>query len=541
MSEHTYDGVIIGSGHHGLILGSYLTRLGLKIAILERRLPYGGGLSTIEPGPPNFYVNPHSINHFNVTETPWYRDLELSATVPYITPKFDFAQPHLDGTALVLSRDREATLASIARFSKKDAETYREWNLKADAISDLIFLPERFSEPLPEAERDELLSRSAVGRDFLEIIERQPLELMNELIENERVRLLLLFKLSLFGTVLYDALNTRSPMGAAVRAFDLAAGYQVCKGGSWNLARGLMEGFIRHGGTFINRAEVDRIVVDGGRATGVELVDGRKIVARQFVASSIDVPQTFKRMVGFDQLPAEYRAKVEGFKQTEWTLFGMHLALKEAPRYTAEAFDPNLAHAQKYNIGCESLEQLFEVHEEVHDGKVPSKVSFGSGQITNIDPSQAPDGCHTAYGWHAMPYAPGGDPDNIEAVKDEFADRMIETWAQYAPNLTKDNIIHKWVYTANDYTKELTNMVRGDILMGSFAGEQTMWRHFGYRTPIEGLYMVGSPTHPGGAVSGGGGYITSRIIAEDLGLKPWWQPVDVRRQLADLADGAKAA
>jgi phytoene dehydrogenase-like protein len=63
-----------------------------------------------------------------------------------------------------------------------------------------------------------------------------------------------------------------------------------------------------------------------------------------------------------------------------------------------------------------------------------------------------------------------------------------------------------------------------------------MWNHFGYRTPIEGLYMVGSPTHPGGAISGGGGYISSRVIAEDLGIAPWWEPVDARRSLAALAD-----
>jgi phytoene dehydrogenase-like protein len=83
-------------------------------------------------------------------------------------------------------------------------------------------------------------------------------------------------------------------------------------------------------------------------------------------------------------------------------------------------------------------------------------------------------------------------------------------------------------------------MVRGDIFMGSFAGSQTMWNHFGYRTPVEGLYMAGSPTHPGGAISGGAGYIVSRIIAEDLGLKPWWTPVDARTALEAAAGEAAA-
>lgn len=271
-----------------------------------------------------------------------------------------------------------------------------------------------------------------------------------------------------------------------------------------------MEVFIRNGGTYVNHAEVERIVIEGGRATGVDLVDGRSFKARQFVASTIDVPQTFRRMVGFDQLPADYQQKVDNFKQTGWTLFGIHLALKEIPQYISAAFDPNVNRALKYNIGCESLEQLFDLHREVAEGKIPSRISFGAGHITYFDPSQAPRGHHTAYGWHAMPFAPGGEPNNIEAVKEEFADRMVETWRTYAPNLTRDNILHRWIWTAYEYSRELINMVNGDIFMGSFAGDQTMWNHFGYRTPIKNLYMAGSPTHPGGAVSGGGGYIASR-------------------------------
>src|SRR6266851_7164023 len=176
-----FDGVIIGAGQHGLILGAYLAKAGLRIALLERKLMYGGGLQTHQPGTPGFYHNFHSINHFNISKTPWYRDLELlDRGVRYIEAQYDFASPQKDGTALVFSRDLEETVASIARFSKKDAQKYREWNRVADPISDAIFLPERFSEPLPEKERDELLSRSELGRAFLKIIDRQPLKLVTE-------------------------------------------------------------------------------------------------------------------------------------------------------------------------------------------------------------------------------------------------------------------------------------------------------------------------------------------------------------------------
>lgn len=530
-----YDGIIIGSGQHGLILGTYLARCGLNILLLERRLHYGGGLGTQEVTIPGFYHQLHSVNHFNITQTPWYRDLELTEKVRYVAPRYDFAQPHKDGTALVFSRDIEETVASIARFSKRDAQTYREWNAKADRISDDIFWPERYSEPLPEAERDDLLSQSSIGRDFLQIINRQPLDAVKDLFENERVQLLLLFKLSLFGTVLYDQVTTRSPMGALIRGFDQAAGYEVCVGGSVSLARGLMAEFVKAGGDFITGAHVERIIVENNRATGVELQDGRTIRATQFVASTVDVPQTFRQMVGFEQLPAEYQKKIENFKQTNWSLYGLHLCLKEPPRHLGTEFDPHVNEALKINLGCESLEQLFALHDEVAAGKIPSRVSFGTGQITVFDPSQAPRGYHTAYAWHAMPYAPDGKPENIEAVKEEFADRMIEKWREFAPNMTRDNILARFIWTANDYTKELINMVQGDIFMGSFAGEQSMWNHFGYRTPIQGLYMAGSPTHPGGAISGGAGYIVSGVIANDLGIKPWWEPVNARRSLEKIA------
>jgi phytoene dehydrogenase-like protein len=532
----TYDGIIIGSGQHGLILGSYLARAGLKILLLERRLLYGGGLQTTQVTEPGFYHQMHSLNHFNITETPWYNDLGLKTKVRYVTPRYDFAQPHRDGTALVFSRYIDETCESIGRFNKKDARTYREWNKRADVISDAIFWPERYSEPIPEAERDELLKASSVGRDFLEIIDRQPLTAVSELFEDERVRLLLLFKISLFGTVLYDQITTRSPMGALVRGFDLVANYQVAVGGSAALATALMHTFIAAGGEYRQGSHVSKIIIDQNQARGVELADGTQIKSR-FVASTVDVPQTFLQMVGEEQMPPEYREKVRNFKHTGWTLFGLHLALKEAPRHVGTDFDPHVNESLKVNVGCESVEQLFQLHGQVAEGKIPSRVSFGTGSVTQFDPLQAPPGMATAYGWHAMPYAPDGDPANIETVKEEFADRMLEVWREWAPNINADNILARHIHTANDYSRELINMVNGDIFVGSFAGEQTMWNHFGYRTPIAGLYMAGSPTHPGGAISGGGGYICAGVIAQDLEVPLWWEPFDARSSLRKLATG----
>ena len=536
MSGEAYDGIIIGSGQHGLILGSYLARAGLKILLVERRHMFGGGLMTEERTLPGFLHNLHSINHFSITGTPWFRDLDLATRVDYITPSYEFAQPHADGTALVFSRDLDETVASIGRFSKRDAQTFRQWNLAAEEMTRRIFMKERYAEPLSEEARAEMLGRSKLGRDFLELTRHQPGDLVENLFEDERVRVLFLFKLSLFGTVLHETFGTSSPLGSLVRAFDLATGYELCRGGSWNLARGLMETFIAAGGRFVNSAHVERIVVDGQRVSGIELKDGRSYSARQFVASTVDVHQTLESMVGRDQLPSPMAEKLDRFHYTDWTLFGVHLALDKAPDYLAAQFDPNVNKALKYNIGSETIQSLVDAHDDVSSGRVPRTIQFGAGALSVLDPSQAPPGKHTAYAWHLVPFAPDGDHENLRELKGPMTEAILAKWRQYAPNMGGANVLGTYTYTAYEYTQELINMRRGDIFMGALSADQVMYNHFGYRTPIDGLYMAGSATHPNGAITGGAGYIAAGLIARDLDVKPWWHPVDLGVELTGLDD-----
>ena len=536
--ERSYDGIVIGAGHHGLILGAYLARAGLDILVVERRLAYGGGLTTREVIAPGFYHNLHSINHFHISETPWFKDLGLDDKVTYITPRYEFGQAHRDRTALVLGRDLDETVANVARFSARDAATFREWNRRAEAITAQILLPERFSEPLPQSEREDLLSRTAMGRDFLAATRRQPLDLVGELFENEHVRLLMLFKISLFGTWLTDTLSKTSPMGSVIRAFDLKTGYQLCQGGSFNLARALMETFIASGGTFAPQAHVERIVIEGGRATGIALADGRSVRARAFVASTIDVHQTFETMIGRAQLPEHFCRKLDGFRYTPWTIFGLHLALHESPHFAAARFDPNVNRALKWSIGADTMAELASAHQDVQAGRVPKIVQFGAGPLSLIDPTQAPPGKHTTYAWHVMPLDPNIGERSYEDFKAEFADAIIATWARYCPNMTAKNVIGSYVYTAREYTREIVNMREGDIFMGAFNAEQVMYNHFGYRTPVPNLYMAGSPCHPGGAISGGAGYIAASLIARDLGIATWWRPWEARAALQALAEAA---
>jgi phytoene dehydrogenase-like protein len=180
------------------------------------------------------------------------------------------------------------------------------------------------------------------------------------------------------------------------------------------------------------------------------------------------------------------------------------------------------------------MDELLAAHQDVMANRVPKIVQFGSGALSVIDPTQAPPGKHTTYAWHVMPLNPDIGTQSYEDFKREFAEKIIEKWAKYAPNMTRKNVIAQYVYTAREYTGTFPEMRHGDIFMGAFNAEQVMYNHFGYRTPVGRLYMAGSACHPGGAISGGAGYISAGVIARDLGLKMWWKPWDAGEALRGL-------
>ena len=195
----------------------------------------------------------------------------------------------------------------------------------------------------------------------------------------------------------------------------------------------------------------------------------------------------------------------------------------------------------KWSIGAETMEDLTSAFEDVKANRVPKVIQFGSGALSVLDPTIAPPGKHNTYAWHIMPENPDIGGQDYEAFKEEFADRIMETWAEYCPNMTSKNVIGRHIYTAREYTADLPNMRRGDIFMGALNADQVMYNHFGYRTPIPNLYMAGSACHPGGAISGGAGYITAGLVAGDLGLKPWWTPWNAAEDLRALADAPSVA
>jgi len=271
--------------------------------------------------------------------------------------------------------------------------------------------------------------------------------------------------------------------------------------------------------------------VERGRAAAVELGDGRRIGARAFIASSLNPQQTLLDLLGGEGLDEATVERVRGYRyQTVGPLFGLHMALEEPPRYAAiaGALDPPLLTLLGLR-GPEDVYALYEDHAAGRPARVP--VIWGTTPTAH-DPSQAPPGKHTAFVWQKVPYALHGRAANWDAAKEGHAAALLALWREFAPNLADRAILNRFALSPLDTERRLPNMAGGDLGVGWMGPEQ--WGVSRplpdlrpYRTPAPGLYLCGACTHPGGNITGQPGYNAARAIAEDLGMRPWWNPPDL--------------
>ena len=187
-------------------------------------------------------------------------------------------------------------------------------------------------------------------------------------------------------------------------------------------------------------------------------------------------------------------------------------------------------------IGLERFGQFQEIVAAHERGELPSTVAWGACP-TLFDPSQAPPGKHTAFLWEKLPYALRGDSSNWQKEREAHAARLLEFWREWAPNLRHGIVMDSFCLSPADTETALPNMIRGDLLVGSFANNQVGYnRPFPgagcYRTPIPGLYLCGGSTHPGGNITGLCGYNAARVIATDASKPIWWSPPDAEQALA---------
>jgi len=293
-----------------------------------------------------------------------------------------------------------------------------------------------------------------------------------------------------------------------------------------------------HGGEVRTQAGLKAILTHRGRANGVELDTGERIMAQAFVASGLNPQQTFVELLAADQAPAEVRKQASDFQYNLLApLFAVNVALREPPRYKAAEQRPEIQRAFMVILGLDRSGQFNEIVAAHERGEIPPTVMWGAAP-TVFDPAQAPPGMHTAFMWEKLPYSLHGAAGNWDAQKEAHGQRMLSFWSEFAPNLSNGAVIDSFTRSPLDVERTLPNMRSGDLLVGSFAhGQVGYHRPFAgagcYRTPVPGLYLCGGSTHPGGNITGLCGYNAARVLADDLSLPVWWNPPEIENILSE--------
>jgi phytoene dehydrogenase-like protein len=517
----TYDGIIIGAGHNGLTLAAYLARAGLNVAVLERNPRIGGGCSTDEPVLPGYRFNLHSNFFMGFRHSPLIRDLELYRFgFSYVEPLVQQAAAFRDGTCVVLHKDLDKSCASLARFSKRDAETFRALHhLYAESMRPL-FTSLAFNAPLPlDQLRDRLSGPQA--KEFLSHAQHDLFSVVRKHFDDDRIR-------TLFTSYMH-VITTESVPGAGIvfpLIFANVMEFTLPVGGSASFTDALRRVIEACGGAVITSADVKEIVVRDGRAAAVRLANGDTIEGRRFVASAIDAPTTM-RMTGDALFPEDVRQKLDSWHWGNHSLVTLHLALRDRPAYRAAAFDPDMDRAFNIFFGMDDIDQVRSCFDDCAAQKFPA-VLMGNGACNSaVDPTYAPHDGHSAFWWPFAPYAIGGDAAEWDRNKAHYTERVLSVWREYAANLDDDNVRGKFLFTPLDVERLNHNMVRGAVRMGAYIPSQLGINRphpllSGTRTPIEGLYLCGSSTGNGGGINGAPGYIAANAIADDCKLtRPW--------------------
>jgi phytoene dehydrogenase-like protein len=523
-----YDFIIIGGGPNGLCTAAYLAKAGQKVLVLEKYFEVGGGLATEDVTLGGFYHNTHAIYHMMVDYAPPYRDFELEKyRCNYIYPELQVAMPFTDGKSLCLYTDVERSCKSIARFSQKDADTYREASRKFAEMVDDYLAPATYVPALAPIELTIGMQKTEIGREIEEIQPKSPEDIVNELFENERVKTMMLYLATHWGVE-----HDMTSLGfLAALYINRAVNSRLCIGGSHRLSNAICRVIQEEGKGHIRGSQaIKRIVVENGTATGVELENGTIYEAEKAVISSIDPQQTFLKYVGEENLTDAFVEKIGKWNWETWSICSLHLALTELPAFKT---DQDISNGLMYILGYETPDDLMKHFKDIKAGKLGSTVGADCVFPTMHDPSQAPKDRHTGAMYEMAPYDLEGGAEtwwNI-STREEHEEAFIGTLQKYAPNMTKDNILWTYLSTPLDFSNKYLNMVKGSYKQGKYELFQMNTNRpndecSNNRTPIKNLYTCGASNHPGGMVLFGPSYLAANAIAEDYGIDKWWKEPD---------------
>ncbi len=523
--KNNYDAIIIGAGHNGLVAAASLAKAGKKVLVLEQRDNLGGAAATEELFP-GFKVNSGS-NDAGLFQNEITKALSLSSHGLEFSdsPVLLFA-PQLDGSSLTLYQDVEKSVKEIAKFSQKDAQQYPEFVAKVGRMAKvlqqmmLVRSPDLLNRPLSDMAAWGKIALKVKGlgkRDMMEFVRVLPMpasEFLDEYFESDVLKGALGAS-SVTGTMQ----GPRSGGTALIMLYQAADGSgrvrasRFVRGGIGQLSSSLATAAKAKGAEIRTGAAVERILLDDGKATGVALANGEQIAAK-IVLSNADPRRTLLGMVGPTNLDPYFMRDVRNIIY-RGTTAQMHLALSGLPKFNGQSDDTQLGGHILVNPSLTYTERAYD---DAKYGRISANPFLDIVIPTVLDNSLAPKGQHVmSITMRYAPYKLRGT--NWKAERAGLAEKILDLVAQYAPGI-KELILHQQLLTPLDWEQSY-GLTEGSIFHGQMGLDQLLvgrpvskWNQ--YRTPIEGLYLCGAGTHPGGGVTGAPGYNAAKEALKAL-------------------------
>ncbi len=533
-----YDCVVIGGGHNGLVAAAYLAQAGKSVCVLERRHVLGGCATTEELWPGYKVSTAAYVVSLLLPEI--IRDLRLKQYGFTILPRNPSSYtPLLDGRSLLMGPDRSRTLREIAKFSKRDAEAFPQYEALLERIAAAIepVLAKTPPDVLPLSKewrkigvtkrfRDtsrlwELYQALAeLGDDLpeaIELVTGAARPILERWFEAEVLRA------TLATDAIIGAFASPSSPGTAYVLLHHVMGTAGGARGIWGYVQGGMGGLAnsleaacRDLHVDIRReAEVARILSSGGRVLGVSLAD-HTVIDAPVVASSADAHVTFERLCDPAELPAAFRQAVARIDYSSASA-KINLALSEPPNFRADPSRGVADHHHGTMHICPTLDTIERAFDDAKYGWPSTEPVLELTMPSSVDETIVPDGKHlmSIFVQYA-PYRLAGR--SWDEIKEDFADRCIELLARYAPNVPAA-IEHRQVLSPLDLERTY-GLTGGNIMQGAMHLHQLFamrpvagWAD--YRTPVQGLYLCGAAAHPGGGVIGACGKNAAEEILRD--------------------------
>jgi phytoene dehydrogenase-like protein len=524
---NVYDAVIAGGGHNGLVTAAYLAKAGRKVLVLEARELVGGCAVTEEIWP-GYKVSTASYLS-SLMQEKVVRELELERHGYRVDAKDPaFFSPFPDGRHLFMWQDRAKTLAEIAKFSNRDAETYPKYEehlekLAIVAESLLLTTPPEFP---PQAIGDFIEYLKLAGRlrglskkeivGLVRIFTQSASDFLDEWFESEEVKV----TLATDGVIGANG-GPRSPGTAYILLHHCMGGVNGHRG-LWGFVRGGMGAVSNaiaasareHGAVIRTEAPVARITVRHGRVRGVVLESGEEIEAN-IVASNLDPRRTFLKLMDSADLPSEFLDGIRKFR-SEGTSLKMNLALAGFPEFKAYPGAPGPQHGATMHI-CPSVEYIERAWDDAKYGRPSRSPLIEMTMPTMYDKSLAPEGRHIMGIF--LQYAPYTLRDtDWDAEREPYSERILDVIEEYCPNI-RSIVVDRQTLTPLDLERRF-GITGGNIFHGEMSLDQMfvlrpLAGFARYRTPVRGLYLCGSGAHPGGGVMGAPGHNAAREILKD--------------------------